>query len=71
MYEELNCFEEALKHFGTRVEVICAMELGGRINPEDAYQMIKEELNALKKVRKTIKNDPDYGYEYTPIPDVV
>ena len=29
MYEELNCFEEALKHFGTRVEVICAMELGG------------------------------------------
>ena len=36
MYEELNCFEEALKHFGTRVEVICAMELGGRINAEDA-----------------------------------
>ena len=31
MYEELNCFEEALKHFGTRVEIICAMELGGRI----------------------------------------
>ena len=22
MYEELNCFERALKHFGTRVEVI-------------------------------------------------
>ena len=44
MYEELNCFEEALKHFGTRVEVICAMELGGRITAEDAYQMVKEEL---------------------------
>ena len=42
MYEELNCFEEALKHFGTRVEVICAMELGGRISAEDAYQMIKD-----------------------------
>ena len=27
MYEELNCFEEALKHFGTRVEIICAMEV--------------------------------------------
>ena len=63
MYEELNCFEEALKHFGTRVEVVCAMELGGRINAEDAYQMIKEELKALKKVRKKSKNDPDYGYE--------
>ncbi len=71
MYEELNCFEEALKHFGTRVEVVCAMELGGRINAEDAYQMIKEELKALKKVRKKSKNDPDYGFEYTPIPDVV
>ena len=34
MYEELNCFEEALKHFGTRVEVICAMELGGRIGQD-------------------------------------
>ena len=27
MYEDLNCFEEALKHFGTRVEVITAMEM--------------------------------------------
>ena len=52
MYEELNCFEEALKHFGTRVEVICAMELGGRINPEDAYQMIKDEMKEVKKCRK-------------------
>ena len=69
MYEELNCFEEALKHFGTRVEVVCAMELGGRINAEDAYQMIKEELKALKKVRKIVKNDPVYGFEYTPIPE--
>ena len=51
MYEELNCFEEALKHFGTRVEVICAMELG-RINPEDAYQMIKDEMKEVKKCRK-------------------
>ena len=49
MYEELNCFEEALKHFGTRVEVICAMELGGRITAEDAYQMVKQELKEVKK----------------------
>ena len=53
MYEELNCFEEALKHFGTRVEVICAMELGGRINPEDAYQMIKDEM---KEVKSAVNN---------------
>lgn len=52
MYSQLNTFEEALKHFGTRVEVITCLEMGGKISPEDAYQMIKEERNQLKKVRK-------------------
>lgn len=55
MYEELNSFEEALKHFGTRVEIICAMELSRRINAEDAYQMIKDELKEVKKIRKGYK----------------
>ena len=41
MYESLNCFEEALKHFGTRVEMITAMEMAKKISPEDAYQAIK------------------------------
>ena len=59
MYEELNCFEEALKHFGTRVEVICAMELGGRITAEEAYQMVKEELKEVKKCRKIYKKEED------------
>ena len=27
MYESLNCFESALQHFGTRVEMITAMEM--------------------------------------------
>ena len=57
MYEELNCFEEALKHFGTRVEFTIAMEMSRRISPEDAYQMIKTELKELKKCRKEFKND--------------
>ena len=55
MYEELNCFEEALKHFGTRVEVITAMEMSRRISAEDAYQMIKDELKAVKKCRKFVR----------------
>ena len=59
MYEQLNCFEEALKHFGTRVEVICAMELSKRVSPEDAFQMIKEELKELKKVRKQFKKNDE------------
>ena len=55
MYDQLSTFEEALKHFGTRVEMICAMELGGKIDPETAYQNIKLELKELKKIRKKNK----------------
>lgn len=55
MYEELNDFERALSHFGTRVELICAMELGSKIDAETAYQNIKIELKELKKVRKKDK----------------
>ena len=59
MYEELDTFERALQHFGTRVEVIAAMEMGDRISAEDAYQMIKNELKELKKVRKSWKKDQE------------
>ena len=55
MYEELDTFERALMHFGTRVDVICAMEMGGKIDAETAYQDIKAELKALKKVRRQVK----------------
>lgn len=52
MYEELDTFERALQHFGTRVEIIAAMEVSGRISSEDAYQLIKSELKEVKKIRK-------------------
>jgi len=60
MYEELNNFEKALSHFGTRVDIICALEMGGKIDAETAYQNIKMELKELKKIRKKTKKDPDY-----------
>jgi hypothetical protein len=59
MYEELNCFEEALKHFGTRVEILTAMEMAKKISPEDAYKMIKDELKEVKKCRKLFKKDKE------------
>lgn len=59
MYEDLDCFEKALSHFGTRVDMICAMEMGGKIDAETAYQNIKVELKELKKIRKQIKKEPD------------
>jgi len=52
MYELDNDFERALAHFGTRVEIIVALELGGKLDEETAYQNIKYELKELKRVRK-------------------
>jgi hypothetical protein len=57
MYEDLNELESALAHFGSRVDVICAMEMGGKISEETAYQNIKMELKELKKVRKKYKKE--------------
>ena len=57
MYEDLDTFEKALSHFGTRVDVICAMEMGGRIDAETAYQNIKMELKELKRVRKSYRKE--------------
>jgi hypothetical protein len=55
MYEDLDCFEKALSHFGTRVDVIIAMEMGDKIDSDAAYKLIKEELKQLKKIRKEYK----------------
>lgn len=57
MYEELDCFERALQHFGTRVDVIIAMEMSRKITPEESYQRIKDELKEVKKCRKQIKGE--------------
>jgi hypothetical protein len=58
MYEDLNNFEKALAHFGTRVDIICALEMGGKIDAETAYKNIKMELKELKQIRKRAKKDP-------------
>ena len=57
MYEELNDFEKALSYFGTRVEIITAMEMANKLSTEDAYQMIKCEMKEMKKVRREHKNE--------------
>ncbi len=58
MYE-LDSFERALAHFGTRVDIIIALELGGKIDSDTAYKNIKFELKELKKIRKSIKKDKE------------
>lgn len=59
MYEELNDFEKALAHFGTRVDIIVALEMGGKLDADAAYKNIKMELKDLKRVRKQLKKDED------------
>lgn len=52
MYSDLNDFEKALTHFGTRVDIIIALEMGGKIDSLSAYKEIKAELKELKKAKK-------------------
>jgi hypothetical protein len=59
MYGELDSFERALAHFGTRVEIIIALEMGAKIDANTAYKNIKMELKELKKIRKSVKKDKD------------
>jgi hypothetical protein len=58
MYE-LDDFEKALAHFGTRVDIIVALEMGGKLDADAAYKNIKLELKDLKRVRKQLKKDKD------------
>ena len=51
MYE-LDDFEKALAHFGTRVDIIIALEMGNKIDAQSAYKEIKAELKELKRAKK-------------------
>ena len=53
MYE-LDCFEKALAHFGTRMEIIIGLEIGGKFDADSAYKMIKEELKQLNPKRTPV-----------------
>ena len=57
MYEDLDTFEKALSHFGTRVDIIVALEMGGKLDADVAYKNIKMELKELKRARKQWKKD--------------
>ena len=56
MYE-LDNFEKALAHFGTRVDIIIALEMGGKIDAQSAYKEIKAELKELKRAKKQYGKD--------------
>lgn len=53
VYENYDQFEKALRDFGTRVDVIVAMEMSGKIDSETAWKEIKDNYKSLKKIRKS------------------
>lgn len=52
MYDKMDCYDKAIQLFGTRVGLVCALEMGNKLDKETAYANIKIELKELKKVRK-------------------
>ena len=56
MYE-FDLFEKAIAHFGTRVDIIIALEMGGKIDANTAYKEIKAELKELKRAKKQYGKD--------------
>lgn len=45
-------FDANLQEFTNRISIICALETGGKISPNEAYQQIKELWNKLDKSRE-------------------
>lgn len=54
-YKNLSNFEKKMGAFSDKIGVIVGLELGEKLSPEDAYQMIKEEYKELKILRKLEK----------------
>lgn len=57
MYDNLDEYERAIVHFGNRVDVICAMEMAGKLEFNSAFDLIKSEYKELKKIRKKYESD--------------
>ena len=56
MYETLTEFERSLARFGDKVQYIVCLEITNKMNPEMAYQEIKDMMKELKKLRKKEKD---------------
>jgi len=50
-------FDANLQEFTNRISIICALETGGKISPNEAYQQIKELWNKLDQSRQNLLSD--------------
>jgi hypothetical protein len=46
--------EANIREFGHAIGLICALEAGGKISPDEAYKQIKKTWQDLKLTRKSL-----------------
>lgn len=54
-------FDANLQEFANRIAIICALENGGKIEPQDAYKQIKVLWAQLKASKKNLLDQNDSG----------
>jgi hypothetical protein len=62
-------FDANLQEFSNKVSLICSLETGGKITPEEAYRQIKELWKQLKQTKKAILDDPQWKESPPDLPE--
>jgi hypothetical protein len=52
-------FNANLQEFAQRVAIICSLETGGKITPEDAYIQIRELWDQLEESKENLLNNDE------------
>lgn len=55
---EYLAFNANLQEFTQRVSIVCALEAGGKIKPEAAYEEIKQLWQQLKQSKQSLLDQP-------------
>lgn len=51
-------FDANLQEFANRVSILCSLEIGGKLSPEDAYEEIKRLWKQLEASKKSLLDTP-------------
>ena len=62
-------FDANLQEFSNKVSLICSLETGGKITPEEAYRQIKKLWKQLKQTKKAILDDPQWKESPPDLPE--
>lgn len=55
---EALAFNANLQEFANRISIICSLETGGKISPDEAYSQIKQLWKQLKDSKKELLDAP-------------